>query len=431
MSPRDGTDAPETAAKGTGGYIHGYGAGPVAAMAARTAEREAAFFLPHLRPGMRLLDAGCGPGSITLGMAAAVAPGEVVGLDLSPAMVEQARALATERGVPNVRFDVGDVLALPFPDAGFDAAFESAVLEHVPDPARAVRELRRVLRPGGVVGLRDGDLGSAGLPVLEPPDPLVAEVYALRGRLWRRTGGDPCVGRRHRGLLHAAGFVGAEAGATAQTTGTAAAARRAGEWNAQRFQAGGMLEETVALGWVDPARAEALAAACRAWGEHPGAFSASFWCTAVAWVPDAGAPGTTVAGAPAPPAAVPGTEQGLPVAGPTLKMTALAVQRVPARSGDGSLVNVTVKVEPGNRGVGGYDYRDFRLRSPAGAEHRPSAQSSSCPGALSNGTLGRGQWVVGDLYFEVPLDGAGYGLHYYPTGSADPRVAIGRWLGAA
>jgi ubiquinone/menaquinone biosynthesis C-methylase UbiE len=126
-------------------YVHGYGARTVAAMAARTAEREAAFLLPHLRPGMRVLDAGCGPGTITLGLAAAVAPGEAVGLELSPAMVEGARALAAERGVANVRFEVGDLLALPFPDASFDAAFESAVLEHVPDPARAVAELRRML----------------------------------------------------------------------------------------------------------------------------------------------------------------------------------------------------------------------------------------------------------------------------------------------
>ena len=108
---------PPAAAEGTGGYIHGYGAPAVAVWAARSAEREAAFFLPHLRPGMRLLDAGCGPGTITVGLAAAVAPGEVVGLELSPAMVEQARALASERGVANVRFEVGDAQALPVPDA--------------------------------------------------------------------------------------------------------------------------------------------------------------------------------------------------------------------------------------------------------------------------------------------------------------------------
>ena len=273
-------------------YVHGYEARTVAAMAARTAEREAAFLLPHLRPGMRLLDAGCGPGTITLGLAAAVAPGEVVGLELSPAMVERARVLASERGVPNVRFEVGDLLALPFPDASFDAAFESAVLEHVPDPARAVRELRRVLRPGGVVGLRDGDFGAGGVGgavVSVPVDALVEEAYALYVRLWRHKGGDPCLGRRHRTLLHEAGFAPVEAGATAMAVGTAEAARRAGEAMARHFIDEGAGSEMLALGWVDRARLEALAAALRAWGEDPRAFRASFWCTAVGWVPGAAA----------------------------------------------------------------------------------------------------------------------------------------------
>src|SRR5215207_2615574 len=75
-----------------------------AQLSARTATREAAFFLPHLRPGMRLLDAGSGPGSITLGLAEVVAPGHVVGVDLQPAQVERARAIAAERGVANARF---------------------------------------------------------------------------------------------------------------------------------------------------------------------------------------------------------------------------------------------------------------------------------------------------------------------------------------
>src|SRR3712207_2477179 len=88
----------------------------------RTAEREGAFFLPYLRPGMRVLDVGCGPGTITVGLAAAVAPGEVVGVDRASRALEQARALAAERGVANVRFETADLHALPFPDAAFDAA---------------------------------------------------------------------------------------------------------------------------------------------------------------------------------------------------------------------------------------------------------------------------------------------------------------------
>ena len=269
-------------------------------MAARSAEREAAFLLPHLRPGMRLLDAGCGPGTITLGLAAAVAPGEVVGLERSPALVEQARALAAERGVANVRFEVGDAQALPFPDGSFDAAFESAVLEHVPDPARAVAELRRVLRPGGVVGLRDGDWGAGGGVVSEPADPLVEEAYALLARVWRRTGADPCVGRRHRALLHGAGFAGVVAGATANTAGTAEETRRAARGAGAAAPGGRGRGGDRRQGWADRARLEALAAACRAWGEHPGAFRASFWCTAVGWAPGPAPPGPAAEAEPEP-----------------------------------------------------------------------------------------------------------------------------------
>src|SRR5215207_5414518 len=88
-----------------------------AELATRTVAREAAFLLPHLRPGMRLLDVGCGPGSITVGLAAVLAPGEVVGLDLRPEPLAQARAEASRRGIANVRFEVGSAYALPFPDA--------------------------------------------------------------------------------------------------------------------------------------------------------------------------------------------------------------------------------------------------------------------------------------------------------------------------
>ena len=119
----------------------------------RTASVDAAFLLPHLRSGMRVLDVGCGPGTITLGLAQSVAPGEVVGVDLQESMVERARALAAERGIANVRFDLADAYELPFPDRSFDAALEHRVLMHLADPIRGLREVRRVLRPGGVLGL--------------------------------------------------------------------------------------------------------------------------------------------------------------------------------------------------------------------------------------------------------------------------------------
>ena len=120
----------------------------------RSAAVQAAFFLPYLRPGMRVLDVGCGPGTITLGLAEAVAPGEVVGVDIVEDRLHLARAAAEERALANVRFEPGDIHHLPFRDGEFDAALVHGVLEHLPDPLAALGEVRRVLRPGAVVGIR-------------------------------------------------------------------------------------------------------------------------------------------------------------------------------------------------------------------------------------------------------------------------------------
>lgn len=85
-------------------------------MASRSAEEHLAFFLPHLRRGMRLLHCGCGPGAISVDLAETIAPGELVGIDNDPHQVELAQAHAAERGVANARFEVADVYELPFPD---------------------------------------------------------------------------------------------------------------------------------------------------------------------------------------------------------------------------------------------------------------------------------------------------------------------------
>ena len=149
-------------------------------MTTRTAAQQAAFFLPHLLPGMQLLDVGCGPGTITVGLAKEVAPGDVVGTDLQPTQVEQARAVAAERGIANVRFEVGDAYRLPFPDRSFDAVFAHAVLMHLREPVRALAEMWRVLRPGGIVGVRDPDLGGE---IFTPATLLQEERHALGRRV--------------------------------------------------------------------------------------------------------------------------------------------------------------------------------------------------------------------------------------------------------
>ena len=123
----------------------------------RSAGRQAAFFLPHLHNGMKLLDCGSGPGSITIGLAKAVAPGQTIGIDYDSSQVERAQLYAHEQGVDSVRFESGSVYQLPFADGLFDAVFSHALLEHLNEPLLALKEMRRVVKPDGVVGVRTRD----------------------------------------------------------------------------------------------------------------------------------------------------------------------------------------------------------------------------------------------------------------------------------
>lgn len=159
------------------------------------------YLAPHLRLGMRVLDTGCGPGTI----AAAVAHGfpnvEIVALDASPARV--AVAEANLAGMDNACARAGDILALPFPDASFDLVCCRFLLEYVPDKERAVAELARVCRPGGMVLLQDLD---AQLVSHYPPDPELEQGLADALALLERRGFDPLVGRKLFHLLQSTGI---------------------------------------------------------------------------------------------------------------------------------------------------------------------------------------------------------------------------------
>jgi SAM-dependent methyltransferase len=184
-------------------YAPGYTDDMLAMLRERSAAARADWFLPRLAPGMRLLDVGCGPGTITVGLAAAVAPGgSCLGIDAEPSQIELARAAAQRAGVP-VELAVGSAYELPVADASVDAAFSHALYEHLARPAAAAAELARVVRPGGIAGLCSSDWGDVRI------DPRTDDVErAIRGHLElrRRAGGDPFAGPALPGLLEAAGF---------------------------------------------------------------------------------------------------------------------------------------------------------------------------------------------------------------------------------
>ncbi|MBI2761116.1 MAG: methyltransferase domain-containing protein [Chloroflexi bacterium] len=261
-------------------YVYAKNAAVAAVQMRRTAAADADFLLPHLRPGMRLLDAGCGGGSITVGLAGVVAPGEVVGLDQEQHRLDQALALAAERGLSNVRFEHGDIYALPFPDGSFDAAFAHHILQHLHDPLAALLELRRVLRPGGVIGIRDPDEGAT---LIAPMTPALEELRTLELRLRAHYQTSPFYARDQRRLLREAGFARSEARAVARSAGTLDETREAAANLRARLTGPSAGHAMVALGWLTCERLTALLDEVTAWGERPDAFYASTFCSAVGW----------------------------------------------------------------------------------------------------------------------------------------------------
>jgi len=268
-----------TGATPTDGYSMGYSQEMHRLMAERNVAEFADHLLPHLRPGMRLLDCGCGPGTITLGLAAVVTPGEVVGLDIAPVQIERAAALAAEQGVGNARFETGDVYALPFPDASFDSVYANALLQHLSDPVRALREFRRVLRPGGIAAIRDPDWGTW---IIEPATPLLDLLRDLRLRLYAHNGSDASYARHLRRLLLEAGFAQAECYASAMSRGTLDRVRENARNHAEEMRVFG--PTMIAAGLADAATVEAVVEELRAWGERPDATSAILTFRAIGWV---------------------------------------------------------------------------------------------------------------------------------------------------
>lgn len=141
--------------RGTPDYTMGFSPAMLEYLQRHTLETNAAYLVPYLKPGMRALDFGCGPGTISVGLARAVAPGELHGVDMEESQVERARAVARSYGQDNAVFHVADALDMPFEDEYFDVAHSYNLLVHVPDTAAVLAEVKRVLKPGGIIACRE------------------------------------------------------------------------------------------------------------------------------------------------------------------------------------------------------------------------------------------------------------------------------------
>ena len=184
-------------------YTHGHHDSVLRSHRTRTVDNSAAYLADRLTPGVRVLDVGCGPGTITVDMAIRVAPGVVTAIDAAAGVIEEAAALAAERGVTTIEFAVADVYTLPYPDDSFDVVHAHQVLQHLTDPVAALREMRRVCRPGGVVAARDADYAAM---TWFPDNPDLADWLRVYRAVAHANGAEPDAGRRLLSWARRAGF---------------------------------------------------------------------------------------------------------------------------------------------------------------------------------------------------------------------------------
>ena len=242
-------------------YTHGHHESVLRSHRWRTAANSAAYLLPHLQPGQRLLDVGSGPGTITAELSATVSPGETVAVEISAAAADLTRAELARREVSGVEVVVGDVHALAFPDGSFDVVHAHQVLQHVSDPVQALREMARVTARGGLIAVRDCDYAAT---TWHPASSALDRWLALYDTAARRNGGEPDAARHLLAWAHAAGL--ADATVTTSTWCFATPEDRAywgGMW-ADRILHSALTEQLLREGL---STAEGLEEISRAWSE--------------------------------------------------------------------------------------------------------------------------------------------------------------------
>lgn len=253
-------------------YTHGHHRSVVSAHSARRASEAAAFVLPRLKSPMRLLDFGCGPGTITVDLGEVLQPdGSVVGIDFSEDVIAQASAHAEESGSKNVEFQATSIYDTGFADGEFDVAYAHQVLQHLTDPVAALVEAKRVIKPGGLCAVREVDWGTAAI---SPANPELARFLEIYFAVAESNGGKADAGRYLKGWFVDAGFDDPEV-----TTSTWSFADEAGldwwgnQWS-ERILHSNIAAAAVERGIATQSELEDISKAWKEWITAPGAFFA-------------------------------------------------------------------------------------------------------------------------------------------------------------
>jgi len=156
-----------------------------------------------LKPNMKVLDAGCGTGTVTRRMASKVLPEKAYGVDFDPVFIDEAKKSAVREGVKNIHFELGNIDNLRFEKGTFDLSYCRLVLMHVNNPVKTISELKRVTKSGGTIGASDVDDGGM---LWFPQTPKLFELWSKFGHWAKTRGDDRYIGRQLFSIFTDAGL---------------------------------------------------------------------------------------------------------------------------------------------------------------------------------------------------------------------------------
>lgn len=250
-------------------YVHGHHESVLRSHTWRSVENSAKYLEPYLTSESTLLDVGCGPGTITLDFAEKLSSGTVVGIDSSEGIITKVLEGVSPSGEKNCSFKIGDAYNLGFGDNSFDIVHAHQLLQHLKDPIAALREMHRVVRPDGIVAIRDADYGGM---IWSPSNPRLNEWMDMYQNMTRKNNVEANAGRF---LFSWASQIDFSSISVSSSTWTFATPETREWWGglwAERIQKSTFSEQVLSLGLADQQKLDELSQAFRHWARQSDGF---------------------------------------------------------------------------------------------------------------------------------------------------------------
>ncbi|MCB1081651.1 MAG: class I SAM-dependent methyltransferase [Chlamydiia bacterium] len=259
-------------------YPIGYSDTAINIFKERSAFKNGRFLIPHLKETDHLLDCGCGPGSITLDFATLLPCGHVTGIDVEPSQIPIAQSLMQEREITNATFMQGSILSLPFENDQFDVAFTNAVLWTLSDPIPALQELKRVVKPGGIIACREPCFeGNLFYPESLP----IKEAFDLQGRAQTEMGTDRNIGKKLAAHFFSVGLKKVELSVSVDVFSSPERRKLLARYSQTAWHDAPWAKMIQEKQWITPERIDYFKHELSKWENTPGAFFSTNWCEAI------------------------------------------------------------------------------------------------------------------------------------------------------